>query len=66
MPSTRLDRFVVGHFGSYEVPTIERIDNELGKLWRKLDAAAQVARPKIRRDMDLLLERRILLQGEAQ
>lgn len=64
-PSTRLDRFVVGHFGSYEVPTVKAIDAELRKLWTRLDAAEPIARPRIRSDMDQLLERRILLQQEA-
>lgn len=64
-PSARLDRFVVGHFGSYEVPTVKAIDAELKKLWAKLDAADPIARPRIRSDMDKLLDRRVQLQQEA-
>lgn len=64
MPSARLDRFVVGRLGSYEVPTIPTLDVELRKLWLKHDAAAPLMRPRILADLDLLLERRLVLQQE--
>jgi hypothetical protein len=56
---------MIGKLGSYDVPTIARIDAAIVKLTAQIGSADRARRERIWADVDLLLERRSLMTLEA-
>ncbi len=65
MPPSTADAYMIGKLGSYDVPTIAKIDEAIVKLTAQIAAADQVRRERIWADVDALLERRSLMTLEA-
>jgi hypothetical protein len=66
MPPSPARAYLVGKMGSYEVPTIQRVDSCLRELRHRLAAAGPQMVPRIWADIDLLLEHRARLKGERK
>ena len=61
-PSTARN-YVIGRLGSYEVPTVDRVDTCLRELRHRLAGAEPKMIPRIWADIDLLLDHRTRLEG---
>jgi hypothetical protein len=58
MPPSTTRVYLVGKMGSYEVPTLARVDSCLRELRHRLVASGPQMLPRIWADVDALLERR--------
>lgn len=65
MPPSTADAYMIGKLGSYDVPTIAKIDEAIVKLTAQIATADRARRGRIWADVDQLLERRSLKALEA-
>ena len=65
MPPSTADAYMIGKLGSYDVPTIAKIDAAIVKLTAQIASADRTRRERIWADVDALLERRSVLTLEA-
>lgn len=63
MPTSR-DRYLVGLLGAYDVSTVARIDHHIHSL-RIYRYASRRRADQARHDVDLLLERRLVLTARV-
>lgn len=59
MPPSTADAYMIGKLGSYDVPTIAKVDAAIRELTAAIPAASQGRRRRIWADIDQLLERRL-------
>jgi hypothetical protein len=65
MPPSTADAYMIGKLGSYDVPTIAKIDEAIVKLTARITSTDRARREWIWADIDALLERRSVLTLEA-
>jgi hypothetical protein len=62
MPPSTTRCYLVGKMGSYEVPTLTRVDSWLRELRHRLAVGGDQMIPRILHDIDMLLEHRHRLE----
>jgi hypothetical protein len=65
MPPSTADAYMIGKLGSYDVPTVAKVDAAIRELTAAIPAANQGRRRRIWADIDALLERRQIMTLEA-
>lgn len=66
MPPSTAAAYLTGKLGTYDVPTIPRIDEAIVKLTAQIEAADWSRRERVWADIDSLLERRSVMTLEAE
>lgn len=65
MPPSTADAYMIGKLGSYDVPTVAKIDEAIVKLTARIASTDRARREWVWADIDALLERRQLMALEA-
>lgn len=65
MPPSTTDAYMIGKLGSYDVPTIAKIDEAIVKLTARIASTDRARREWVWADIDALLERRQIMTLEA-